>query len=96
MFGIKEFSAVINPPQGAILAIGTSQTIVVADETTGKRTNLPLSHTAIDLFCMLAARLQTVMNGTLSADGRAIDEDLAARFMETFGKYISNPRLMQL
>lgn len=42
------------------------------------------------------ARVRTLMNGTLSADGRAIDEDLAAQFMEVFGKYISEPRLMQL
>lgn len=42
----------------------------------------------------MPARVKTVMNGTLSADGRAIDEDLAARFMDTFGKYISNPSLM--
>lgn len=38
MFGVREFSAVINPPQGAILAIGTSQTVVVLDEATSKRT----------------------------------------------------------
>ena len=29
MFGVKSFSAIINPPQAAILAVGTSETRVV-------------------------------------------------------------------
>lgn len=32
MFGIKSFSAVINPPQAAILAVGGSQDVLLADE----------------------------------------------------------------
>ena len=34
MYGIKEFSAVINPPQGCILAVGSGEkrTIVINDE----------------------------------------------------------------
>lgn len=32
MFGIKSFSAVINPPQAAILAVGGSQNLVLPDE----------------------------------------------------------------
>jgi len=33
MFGIKNFSAIINPPQSCILAVGTSEKRVVPDET---------------------------------------------------------------
>ncbi|EGC38311.1 hypothetical protein DICPUDRAFT_149003 [Dictyostelium purpureum] len=35
MFGIKSFSAVINPPQAAILAVGTTETRVVPGTTPG-------------------------------------------------------------
>ncbi|GFY78103.1 dihydrolipoyllysine-residue acetyltransferase component of pyruvate dehydrogenase complex, mitochondrial [Trichonephila inaurata madagascariensis] len=33
MFGIKNFSAVINPPQSCILAVGNSENILIPDET---------------------------------------------------------------
>jgi pyruvate dehydrogenase E2 component (dihydrolipoamide acetyltransferase) len=53
MFGIKEFSAVINPPQGAILAIGAGQPrAVIKDGAVSAATvmNMTLScdHRAID------------------------------------------------
>eukprot|EP00041_Stephanoeca_diplocostata_P017293 m.345116 g.345116 ORF g.345116 m.345116 type:complete len:503 (-) comp20655_c0_seq1:1349-2857(-) len=33
MFGVKSFSAIINPPQACILAVGTTEKIVVPDES---------------------------------------------------------------
>ncbi|ELT91542.1 hypothetical protein CAPTEDRAFT_180594 [Capitella teleta] len=33
MFGIKNFSAIINPPQACILAVGTSEKVLVPDES---------------------------------------------------------------
>lgn len=38
MFGVKNFSAVINPPQACILAVGGSEKRVVPDEANGHRT----------------------------------------------------------
>ena len=35
MFGIKNFCAIINPPQSAILAVGTTDTVVVPSKTGG-------------------------------------------------------------
>ena len=35
MFGITEFSAVINPPQAAIMAVGGGRSIAVPVEATG-------------------------------------------------------------
>jgi len=32
MFGVKNFSAIINPPQACILAIGTSEKRLVPDK----------------------------------------------------------------
>ena len=53
MFGIKEFSAVINPPQGAILAIGAGEPRPVADGgmlaiATVMSCTLSVDHRAVD------------------------------------------------
>jgi pyruvate dehydrogenase complex dihydrolipoamide acetyltransferase long form len=72
MFGITEFSAVINPPQSAILAIGTSRLILDDNNET-----------------------QHVMSVTLSYDSRVIEEDTAAKFLETFKTVIEDPIALQ-
>ncbi|XP_020895952.1 dihydrolipoyllysine-residue acetyltransferase component of pyruvate dehydrogenase complex, mitochondrial [Exaiptasia diaphana] len=36
MFGIKNFSAVINPPQACILAVGSTEKAVIPDESSEK------------------------------------------------------------
>lgn len=72
MFGIKEFSAVINPPQAAILAVGRG--VPTFNET---------------------CQVNELMRGTLSYDSRVIDEEVAAEFMETFSKMLSEPRLLE-
>ncbi|MDO5495601.1 MAG: dihydrolipoamide acetyltransferase family protein, partial [bacterium] len=61
MFGVKEFSAIINPPHSGILAVGASraEAVVVDGEV----------------------QVAQVMTCTLSADHRAIDGALAARWM---------------
>ena len=53
MFGVETFSAIVNPPQAAILAVGGTQEVVVATEDgfgVQPRTNLTLSvdHRVID------------------------------------------------
>jgi pyruvate dehydrogenase complex dihydrolipoamide acetyltransferase long form len=72
MFGITEFSAVINPPQSAILAVGTSRLILDENNET-----------------------QHVMSVTLSYDSRVIEEDAAAKFLETFKTVIEDPIALQ-
>jgi len=72
MFGITEFSAVINPPQSAILAIGTSRLILDDNNQT-----------------------QQVVTVTLSFDGRVIEEDTAAKFLETFKSVMEDPVVLQ-
>ena len=69
MFGIKEFSAVINPPQAAILAVGRG--VPTFNES---------------------GQVNELMKGTLSYDSRLIDEEVAAEFMETFSKVLSELR----
>ena len=76
MYGIREFAAVINPPQGAILAVGAGeQRPVVVDE---------------------ALAVATVMTVTLSADHRAIDGAVGARWLQSFKDYIEHPITMLL
>ncbi|XP_067142132.1 pyruvate dehydrogenase protein X component, mitochondrial-like [Centruroides vittatus] len=68
MYGITEFTAVINPPQSSILAVGTLQS--KPDEN---------------------GKVKTVVTGTLSFDGRAVDETSAARFLKAFQDNLENP-----
>lgn len=73
MFGITEFSAVINPPQACIMAVGGTRPVLTADD-----------------------KIQSVMMVTLSCDRRMIDDELAARWLETFKLNIENPSRLLL
>jgi pyruvate dehydrogenase E2 component (dihydrolipoamide acetyltransferase) len=71
MYGVSEFSAILNPPQSGILAVGAAQQqAVVTDGVLG---------------------VATVMRVTLSADHRAVDGALAARWLSAFKARIENP-----
>jgi pyruvate dehydrogenase E2 component (dihydrolipoamide acetyltransferase) len=71
MYGTQEFSAIINPPQAGILAVGAArQAPVVVDG---------------------ALEVGTLMTVTLSADHRALDGALAARWLAAFVARIENP-----
>lgn len=74
MYGVREFSAIINPPHAAILAVGAAQkTPVVVDD---------------------ALAIAQTMRCTLSADHRAIDGALAARWLDAFRHAIEHPAAM--
>ncbi|XP_073397906.1 pyruvate dehydrogenase protein X component, mitochondrial isoform X2 [Dendrobates tinctorius] len=76
MFGISGFSAVINPPQSCILAVGRSRTeLALAEDEEG---NPELSK-------------KELLNVTLSSDGRLIDDELASIFLERFRTNLENP-----
>jgi pyruvate dehydrogenase E2 component (dihydrolipoamide acetyltransferase) len=71
MFGTQEFSAIINPPQAGILAVGAARRApVVADGV---------------------LEVGTLMTVTLSADHRALDGALAARWLAAFVSRIEHP-----
>ena len=72
MYGIREFAAIINPPQAAILAVGAAERRpIVSDD--GE---------------LVAA---TVMTVTLSADHRAVDGAVGARWLAALRTLIENP-----
>ena len=74
MYGIREFSAVINPPQAAILAIGKGEERPI------------VRHGAV--------QIATLMTVTISADHRAIDGVIGARFLNAFKDYLEAPLTM--
>jgi pyruvate dehydrogenase E2 component (dihydrolipoamide acetyltransferase) len=88
MFGIDEFSAVINPPQAAILAVGGGSKRIIPtpfnenDAAAGNKKSPPT--------------VQTIMTARLSADRRVVDEATASLFMSTFQHYMSKPELLML
>ncbi|KAK3855898.1 hypothetical protein Pcinc_037726 [Petrolisthes cinctipes] len=73
MFGISEFSAIINPPQCGILAVGGSKPVL--DEY---------------------GELRTSMMATLSYDRAAVDDHIAATFLNTLKDILEEPKTMLL
>jgi pyruvate dehydrogenase E2 component (dihydrolipoamide acetyltransferase) len=71
MYGIKQFSAIINPPQACILAVGAGEKRPIVKDG--------------------ALAVATVMSCTLSADHRAVDGAVGARFLEAFKTLIEDP-----
>lgn len=77
MFGIDRFTAIINPPQVAILAVSAIRKTFVANEL-----GQPVLH--------------SMANFRLSADHRAVDGALAARFMADLRQALQSPMEMLL
>jgi pyruvate dehydrogenase E2 component (dihydrolipoamide acetyltransferase) len=71
MYGTLEFSAIINPPQSGILAVGAARPQPVVRDG--------------------ELAVATVMRCTLSADHRAIDGALAARWLAAFTARMQSP-----
>ncbi|MXQ84995.1 hypothetical protein E5288_WYG004074 [Bos mutus] len=76
MFGIDEFTAVINPPQACILAVGRFRPVLKL--TQDEEGNAQLQQ----------RQLITV---TMSSDSRVVDDELATRFLESFKANLENP-----
>lgn len=86
MFGVNEFSAVINPPQAAILAVGGGTRTIVPTPYDGGKMKDEQEKPSI---C-------TIMTARLSADRRVVDEATAAMFLQCFKHYITEPKLLIL
>lgn len=83
MFGISGFSAVINPPQACILAVGCSRAELRPAEEPREGGGPGL-------------RTQQLMTVTLASDGRLVDDELASRFLERFRANLERPQRMAL
>jgi pyruvate dehydrogenase E2 component (dihydrolipoamide acetyltransferase) len=76
MFGIENFTAIINPPEVGILAVsGTSDKPVVVTNAEGKK----------------EIAIRPIMNITLTVDHRLIDGLLAAQFVGEIKRLLENP-----
>lgn len=82
MFGVSNFSAIINPPQACILAVSAAEKKVVP-KAAPKDGEDPYE-------------VQSVMNVTLSSDHRVVDGAVAAMWGIEFKKMIENPEMMLL
>lgn len=78
MFGVKNFNAIINPPESAILAVGGTAWQPVVKDAGGKKEIVPAQ----------------VMNLTLSADHRVVDGALGARFLQDLKAILEAPLTM--
>jgi len=81
-FGVRQFAAIVNPPQAGILAVGVAEKRVVPDTSSGAGGN--------------AWKQATVMNVTLSADHRVVDGAVGATWLNAFKGYMENPSTMLL
>ncbi len=78
MYGVKNFNAIVNPPESAILAVGGTSWQPAVKETSGKREVVPAQ----------------VMNLTLSADHRVIDGATGAKFLQELKSILESPLTM--
>merc|ERR1711934_1274771 len=79
MFGVSHFTAVINPPQAAILAVGGARAKTVG--TTNADGTVELSTV-------------NEMTACLSYDERVIDRSDMAMWMAAFKKHLENPQFL--
>lgn len=77
MFGVEHFTAIINPPNAAILAVGAAveQPVVETDVKTGEK-RIGIGH---------------VMQMTMSSDHRIIDGAMAAQYLATVKDLLEKP-----
>lgn len=80
MFGVDHFTAIVNPPNAAIMAVGRAieKPFVEVDEETGE----PI------------VVVGSEMTMTLSSDHRIIDGAMAAQYLTTVKNYLENPATM--
>ena len=79
MFGIDEFTAIINPPEAGILAVGGVEEKAVAGTAYGKPGELVI---------------RKRMRVTMSCDHRVIDGATGAIFLQTLRRLIENPLML--
>jgi len=84
MFGISHFTAIINPPQSCILAVGSTQERVVVD----KANTLPGAEPKL--------KVSNILTVTMSCDHRVVDGAVGSQWLQAFKGYMENPQTMLL
>ena len=103
MFGIESFTAIINPPEAAILAVGQivdtpmgadAEVSGEAEEAEKKGEHSARSAVPLTIESERKIELRPVMHLTLSADHRIVDGVVAARFLAELKTTLENPYLL--
>jgi len=84
MFGVKHFTAIINPPQAGILAVGGSEQKVVPNPAFAKDPSQP------------QFKVVNVMTVTASFDHRVVDGAVGAQWLAAFREYCEDPMKLLL
>jgi len=84
MFGINHFTAIINPPQSCILAVGSTLERVIVD----KDNTLPGQEPKF--------KVANILTVTMSCDHRVVDGAVGSQFLQAFKAYMENPQTMML
>ncbi len=90
MMDIEEFTAIINPPDSAILAVGRIKEVVVKKTSVGQATNNGNG----DNNGNESFGVSNFMKVTLSCDHRSVDGAVGAAFLQTLKKFLENPVTM--
>ena len=85
MFGVDSFTAIINPPQSCILAVGSTRSTI-----------LPIISKDEDIEKSTAFRSAQVMSVTLSCDHRVVDGATGAQWLNHFKRFLEDPEQMIL
>lgn len=103
MFGIKNFSAIINPPQSCILAVGGSEKRLIPSDNEkgfvsyGKRSDSPRFPVFLTVSaCSCRFDVASMMSVTLSCDHRVVDGAVGAQWLAEFRKFLEKPVTMLL
>eukprot|EP00798_Chlamydomonas_sp_ICE-L_P027038 gene27038-2267_t len=101
MYGVKQFCAIVNPPQAAILAVGGSEkkaTILAVVGSEKKAAILAVGGSEKKVVLTGAGTYGevSVMCVTLSCDHRVIDGAMGAQWLQAFRGYIEEPYTMLL
>lgn len=108
MYGISNFSAIINPPQACILSVGSKYKKVVPHSKSDKGCVFFI-YLLIFIFpiffyfflkklllLFFSYKISDYLSVTLSCDHRVLDGAVGARWVSVFKKYLENPDLMLL
>ncbi len=102
MFGISDFTAVINPPQACILAVGSGRQEVLLAQDAKAAGGIAMGADGMptpvgDADGLVSEEdcvVVTKMAVQLSGDRRVVDEAVAGQFMAALQAYLNNPVLL--
>ena len=86
MFGISQFTAIINPPQSCILAVGGVEKRLTLD---------PFQDFSLEEDTQQQSfSIESIMKVTMSCDHRVVDGALGAQFLQKLKEYLESPLLL--